>query len=71
MIKIGTKIIFDPLEGIKFYGSMERGVEKVVGTVVSVNEDHQWFSVEYTQNEKHTLRAGFKFADIGKNVEII
>ena len=70
MIKIGTKVTFDPLEGIKFYGSMERGVEKVVGTVVSVNEDHQWFSVEYTQNEK-TLRTSFKFADIGKNVEII
>ena len=71
MIKIGTKVKFDPLEGIKFYGCMERGVSEVIGTVVDINEAHQWFSVEYTPNGKDKLRKGFKFADIGDNVEII
>ena len=65
MVEVGQKVRFDPLEYVTGYGAdLVRG-NKVTGTVVMVNEDHQWFSVEY-----NNTRTSFKFCDIGERVKI-
>ena len=66
MIVVGTKVIFDPLLGVKGVdvASMR---QNVIGEVVEVNYAHQWFSVEYGCP---AIRTSFKFCDIGKAVDI-
>lgn len=67
IISVGQKVRFDPFKGIKGFDIEAFRGEKVDGTVVMVNELHQWFSVEYG-NPK--MRTSFKFCEIGKEVEI-
>ena len=47
MIKVNQQVSFDPFEDIGGYGVETLRGGYVTGTVVSVNEKHGWFSVEY------------------------
>ena len=68
MVKEGQKVRFDPLHYACGWGvELVRG-NKVTGTVVMVNEPHQWFSVEYGDAKQ---RISFKFADIGEVVKVV
>lgn len=70
MVKVNDKVEFIHLSGIKLSG-LPVNAERVVGTVVQVFPEHQWFSVEYVIGPKNTLlRTSFKFADIGNSVSI-
>lgn len=64
MIQVGQKVRFDALLGIK--QSIEKITADTIGTVVYINEPHNWFSVAYGENQ----RTSFKFTEIGKNVYI-
>ncbi len=67
MIKIGQKVIFDPLQYGVCYIPYS-APEYVVGNIIQVYNDHRWFLVEYPQHEtlgNRTLRMGFKFDDFG------
>lgn len=64
MVQVGQKVRFDALGGVK--QSIERIIAPTVGTVVYVNERHNWFSVLYGENQ----RTSFKFTEIGENVRI-
>ena len=64
MIKVGQKVKFDPFDTIRGYG-VEVCHGEVVGTVVDVNYEHKWFSVQYGK-----LRTSFKFCDIDDKVHI-
>lgn len=65
MIKIGQKVIFDPLQ----YGvcCMPSYIpEYVVGEIIKIYPKHRWFLVEYPQcDQTKTLKMGFKFNDFG------
>ena len=65
-IRVGQKVRFDPFAGMKGFdiGCFQ---EMVTGTVVIVNEPHQWFSVEYGNPKMLT---SFKFCDIGSVVTV-
>ena len=69
MVRVGQKVQFDPFEYIQSFGSSDHRGGIAVGTVVLVNYENQWFSVEY--GEKPTLRTSFKFCDIGQVVTIL
>lgn len=71
IIKIGQKVIFDPLEGVTLHnmGMKERGRREVVGTVVYINEDHRHFTVKY-EDGGCEIRTSFKFNDIGTSVRV-
>ena len=65
MVKVGQKVEFDPFEAITGFASGDVKGKYVTGTVVMVNEPHQWFSVEYGEPK---ARTSFKFYDIGRVV---
>ena len=67
MVVVGDKVKFDPFEDITGFGSSDNRGKLVTGTVVLVNYEHKWFSVEYG-NPK--MRTSFKFCDIGNEVMI-
>lgn len=68
MVRVGQRVRFDPYEYITGYGSdLIRGT-KVNGTIVMVNEEHRWFSVEYGDPK---ARTSFKFCDIGERVKVV
>lgn len=67
MIEVGTKVSFDAF-GQMSNQSIIREHLYTTGTVVYVNENHKWFSVEYG-NPK--ARDSFKFCEIGKEVKVI
>ena len=67
MIKVGQKVRFDPFEYLTGFGASDNRGNYVIGTVVMVNEQNQWFSVEY---ENPKMRASFKFCDIGEAVTV-
>ena len=67
MIQVGQKVRFDPFAEVMGFGIEENRGDYVTGTVVMVNEPHNWFSVEYG-NPK--ARTSFKFCSIGKEVKI-
>lgn len=68
MIKIGDKVQFDCLKGIKIRG-MASGKEIVTGKVIEVYPEHRWFAVEYRLGrEKTRLRTSFNFTDIDVTV---
>ena len=69
MITIGEKVRFDPLEEIRFFGSRDQRWGFVEGTVVMVNEPHEWFSVEYECGGVKQ-RSSFKFSQIGMDVMV-
>lgn len=64
MIRIGQKVKFDALHCVK--QSIEKTIAPTVGTVVFINARHNWFSVQYGENQ----RTSFKFSEIGQNVHI-
>lgn len=68
MISVGQKVRFDPFAEITGFGSSDNRGKFVIGTVVSANEPHKWFSVEYGDPKSRT---SFKFCDIGQAVKII
>lgn len=67
MVEIGQKVRFDPFMLDMGVGLSDLRGNVVTGTVVYVNEDHKWFSVEFGNP---TSRTSFNFADIDKVVEI-
>jgi hypothetical protein len=70
MVKIGTRVLFDPFEPMTGFGiSMNQG-ESVLGTVVGIYNLHHWFSVEYYCSGVKQ-RTSFKPDDIGKRVQVI
>lgn len=69
IVRVGMKVKFDPFEDIISFGFANYRGSKVVGTVVMVNYEHQWFSVEYGKNP--AMKTSFKFCDIGRAVKIL
>lgn len=68
MVEVGQKVRFDPCYNVTgFCARYDRG-NIITGTVVMVNREHRWFSVEYG---KQKLRTSFKFVDIGGAVHIL
>lgn len=70
MVKVGQKVQFDPSRDIKGFASKDTKGVVVTGTVVYVNEPHQWFTAEYKTASGVKLRTAFKFCDIGKAVTV-
>lgn len=68
MLKVGTKVRFDPMSFCDGFGAMEYKGKKVIGTVVMINYEHGWFSVEYGDPK---ARTSFNFVDIGEQVKIL
>lgn len=67
-VRIGQRVKFRPFDNINTYGDTINGEELLSdlvreGTVVFINEDNQWFSVEWGRRK---ARTSFKFTDIGK-----
>lgn len=69
MVEVGQKVQFDPFEPIRGFASEDNRGKPVTGTVVYINEPHQWFSVEYMCGTVKQ-RTSFKFCEIGKTVTI-
>lgn len=68
MITVGEKVQFDPFKVITGFASdLNRG-KMMTGTVVMVNYENKWFSVEYDCGGTKQ-RISFKFWDIGKSVK--
>lgn len=67
MIKVGQKVRFDPFKELKGFGAEDNRGKMVTGTVVMVNYEHKWFSVEYGDPK---MRTSFKFCDIGSVVKV-
>ena len=67
MVVIGDTVRFDPFYAITGFASEDNKGKLVNGTVVMVNYEHKWFSVEYGE---HKMRTSFKFCDIGEAVKI-
>lgn len=70
MVKVGTRVEFDPFEPMAGFGIAMNQGEMVEGTVVRIYNRHHWFSVEY---DCHGVkqRTSFKPDDIGKRVQVI
>lgn len=67
MITIDDKVKFDPFKEITGFASEDNRGQNVTGTVVMVNYENKWFSVEYGCP---AMRTSFKFSQIGKDVLI-
>ena len=61
-IKIGDKVIFDPVAEVWIPGCEEHR-EEVIGEVIEINEDHNWFRVKYKLGDE-TLWITFNFIDL-------
>lgn len=62
MVTVGQKVKFDPMVGITIFGFPITSRRIVQGTVIYVNEKHQWFLAEYKMNNQR-FRTAFKFSD--------
>ena len=69
MITIDEKVQFDPFKECTGFASEDNRGKLVTGTVVFVNYEHQWFSVEYECGGVKQWTS-FKFCQIGKDVFI-
>jgi hypothetical protein len=69
MITTGTKVQFDPFIEDKGFASGDCKGKLVTGTVIYVNEENRWFSVEYVSGGAK-LRTSFNFSQIGKDVKV-
>ena len=67
MVIIGDTVEFDPFETITGFASDDCRGNYVTGTVVYVNYEHKWFSVEYGDPK---ARTSFNFCDIGTAVKV-
>lgn len=66
-IKSGTKVLFRPLSGLGLNNVYKDDFE-TIGTIVYVNHEHNWFSVEYGDDRS---RASFNFGDIGYTITLL
>jgi hypothetical protein len=69
MIQIGQAVMFNPLEGMLWYGAKTYN-RNVAGVITAIHTAHRWFLVEYGKGA-NKLRIGFKFDDVGKSVSFI
>ena len=67
MITVDEKVQFDPFREITGFASEDHKGNLVTGTVVLVNYENKWFSVEYECGGTKQ-RISFKFCQIGKEV---
>ena len=67
MVTVDDKVQFDPFEAITGFASEDNKGKTVTGTVVMVNYENKWSSVEYGARK---TRTSFKFCDIGKVVKV-
>lgn len=67
MVTVDDKVTFDPFAEVTGFASEDNKGNFVTGSVVYVNYEHKWFSVEYG-NPK--TRTSFKFCDIGTAVKV-
>ena len=67
MVKIGQKVQFEVLKGIKKLNIPGEFCRIATGTVVYINHQNRWFSVEYDCNGSKQ-RASFKYFQIGQDV---
>lgn len=67
MITVDEKVQFDPFYAITGFASEDNKGNLVTGTVVLVNYENKWFSVEYVCGGVKQ-RISFKFSQIGKDV---
>lgn len=70
MILVGDTVLFDPFDEITGFASEDNRGNHVMGTVVMVNHENKWFSVEYSINGVKQ-RTSFKFSQLGKDVHIV
>ena len=68
MITIDDKVQFDPFKEITGFASEDNRGKMVTGTVVLINYENKWFSVEYGCP---AMRTSFKFSQIGKDVMVL
>lgn len=68
MIKIGQKVQIRPFDHMRSSGMLSLMQKKATGTVVYVNQEHRWFTVEYGDP---VARISYNFADIGTEVQLI
>lgn len=66
---LGKRATFMPDYSVSNKGTSYDYVRPVTGFVVYVNEEHQYFTVEYGI-EGQKVRESFKFSDIGKRVKL-
>ena len=66
MVEVGQKVRFDAFGFMDNQGILREHLY-TTGTVVYVNEEHKWFSVEYGDPKALT---SFKFCEIGSEVKI-
>lgn len=69
MVVIDDNVIFDPFKEITGFASEDNRGKMVTGTVVLINYENKWFSVEYECGGVKQ-RISFKFSQIGKDVLI-
>lgn len=73
-IKIGDKVRFDPVAEVWIPGAEDHR-ENVIGEVIEINEDRNWFGVKYKLGDE-MLRTSFHFVDLeegyyARRVEIV
>ena len=61
-IKIGDKVSFDPVAEVWIPGCEDHR-EEVIGKVIEINKDHNWFAVKYELGGK-PFRSCFHFIDL-------
>lgn len=69
MIKAGQKVKINPFKDVTFRGCTELR-SYIDGVVKFVHPTHQWFNVEYGDDNGSRL-ISFKFDDIGKAVKLV
>ena len=69
MITVGTKVQFEPFIEATGFASRDCRHRIATGTVIYVNEENRWFSVEYISGGAK-LRTSFNFNDIGSGVTV-
>lgn len=63
-IKVGQKVMFDPLRYEEGLCALDICPEYFVGVITNIYSDRRWFLVEYVVNDV-VLHMGFKFDEFG------
>lgn len=75
MIKVGTKVVCDPLKNLRLYSSAIFGNagndKKKQGVITYINKSHRWFLVECAIKNGAKIRRAYKFDCIGTDVNIL
>ena len=70
MIGEGMKVRFVPgFNDSKVFSIEERRAARITGTVIHINWEHEWFTVEFDCGGTKQ-REAFKFCDIGSVVKV-